>query len=174
MKNIGIIYGSDTGVTQDVTEIMLGMLGDNAEVIEVYDAQTSDFQRFDLVLLGLSTWYDGELQSDWEYYLDTFKTIDFTDQIVALYGLGDQDGYPEYFIDGVGILAEIVLKNGGTIIGIWPTEGYDFQTSKALKSDSVFYGLALDEDNQQKLTEERLQRWIDQLRTEYAELSTES
>ena len=82
---------------------------------------------------------------------------------VAVFGLGDQIGYSEYFVDGIGILAKVVLENGGKIIGHWPTEGYDYDESKGLLNEDYFYGLALDEDNQPELTEERLSIWLSML-----------
>lgn len=66
--------------------------------------------RFGFIIIGHSTWYDGELQSDFEAFFDEFQTIDFTYKIVALYGLGDQYGYDEYFVDGLGVLGEVVLQ----------------------------------------------------------------
>lgn len=166
-KNIGIIYGSDTGMTEDVTEIIVdAWKEDNIEVIEVSNVSKEDFTRFDLLIIGLSTWYDGELQSDWEDYFDEFKTIDFTGQTVAIFGLGDQYGYGEYYVDGIGILAESIIENGGKIIGKWSTKGYDFEASKGAMNDDYFYGLALDEDNQHDLTDERVEKWITQLKSE--------
>ena len=66
-------------------------------------------------------------------------------------------------MDGVGIIAQEILKNNGTIIGNWPTEGYEFQESKGLIDDNMFYGLAIDEDNQYELTDERIKLWCEQL-----------
>jgi len=175
VKTIGIIYGSDTGTTEDVTLVLKDLLRDfyveEIEVIEVCNAEESDFTRFDLLLIGLSTWYDGDLQSDWEDYFETLKTIDFTNQIVAIYGLGDQYAYAEYFIDGVGIIAKEIIKNGGNIIGEWSTEGYDFESSKALKNPKTFYGLAIDDDNEQELTESRIIGWIQKIKFELPEIA---
>ena len=172
---IGIVYGSDTGVTEEVVSVFQETILDPEKelvIIEVCDIEsTEDFLMFDLLILGLPTWYDGDLQSDWEDYFDTFETIDFTGKIVAIFGLGDQIGYEEYFIDGVGILAESVLKNGGTLIGNWPSVGYQHLASKALKDDHTFYGLALDEDNEHILTEERVEKWLKQLYAEHAKIS---
>ncbi len=168
-KNIGIIYGTDTGMTEDVVQYMVDSWKDDTlEVIEVSEAEKDDFLKFDLVILGLSTWYDGELQSDWEDYYDEFKTIDFTGKTVAVFGLGDQYGYGEYYVDGMGIIAKTVLDNGGKLIGNWPTEGYDFDASKGAMNDDLFYGLALDEDNQHDETEGRVDKWIAQLKKELA------
>ena len=130
------------------------------EVINVAEASVEDFRKFDLLILGISTWYDGDLQSDWEDFFPTFEKIDFTNKTVAIFGLGDQYGYDEYFIDGVGILAKEILKNGGEVIGHWSTESYEFVKSKALMNENTFYGLALDEGNQYDLSPERIDKWL--------------
>ena len=111
--------------------------------------------------------YDGELQNDWEDYFDKFKTIDFTGKKVALFGLGDQIGYGEWYCDGIGILAQVVEKNGGNIIGFTEKDdSYEFESSKALFDENTFWGLALDEDNQDDLTEDRLKNWFEKLKIE--------
>ncbi|SEC50830.1 flavodoxin I [Tenacibaculum sp. MAR_2009_124] len=167
-KTIGLIYGSDTGMTEEITHNIVDEWNtSDIKVIEVSNATLSDFEKFDFLILGLSTWYDGDLQSDWESYFEEFKTIDFTGKTIALFGLGDQYGYGEFFIDGVGMLAKVILENGGEIIGNWPVEGYDFSESKAeIQGEDLFYGLAIDEDNQPELTQERVKKWLDQLQTE--------
>ncbi|TCI85852.1 flavodoxin [Tenacibaculum sp. M341] len=164
MKKVGLIYGSDTGMTEEVTHTIVDLIDVDIEVIEASVVSINDFSRFDQLILGLSTWYDGDLQSDWENFYDDFKTIDFTNKTVALFGLGDQYGYGEYFIDGVGMLAEVIIKNGGKIIGKWSTDTYDFTESKAkIENEDLFYGLAIDEDNQPELTQERLEKWIGEI-----------
>jgi flavodoxin I len=85
---------------------------------------------------------------------------------LLFFGLGDQYGYPDNFVDGIGILGEVVLNNGGEIFGYWPNEGYEFNESLGLASNGKFYGLAIDEDNQQEYTEERLDKWVKQIKKE--------
>ncbi|WP_459212342.1 flavodoxin [Aquimarina rhabdastrellae] len=168
---IGIFYGSDTGCTEEVThELVEYWESGEVKVIECNQLTKADFKEFDFLILGLSTWYDGDLQSDWEDFFDDFKTIDFTGKTVAIYGLGDQIGYGEYFVDGIGILAEEILNNGGHIIGEWSTKGYDFSESKALKNKDFFYGLALDEDNESDLTANRLETWVTAIKKEIEEI----
>ena len=164
---IKLIYGSDTGNTELVTEDLVKLLGD-VEVTTVADLTSEDWDH-DKFILGIPTWYDGELQSDWEDYFNEFKTIDFTDKTVAIFGLGDQLGYDEWFCDGIGILAEVILKNGGRVIGYTDKdESYDFDTTpKSIIKDDVFYGLCIDEDNQGELTQERLSKWVEQIKLEY-------
>ena len=91
----------------------------------------------------------------------------FTGKKVAVFGLGDQVGYAEWFCDGVGILAEIIEKNGGKVIGKVQM-GYEFEASKTdANTNNTFFGLCLDEDNQPELTEKRLAKWVEKLKQEY-------
>tara|TARA_B100000780_G_scaffold243840_1_gene187216 strand:- start:1 stop:549 length:549 start_codon:yes stop_codon:yes gene_type:complete len=162
--NIGIIWGSDSGDTEDVMEYIVKKLSKyNVETIHVESASVHDFTKFDLLLLGISTWYDGDLQSDWERFFPTFQEINFSDKSIAIFGLGDQYSYEDYFVDGIGILAKEVIRNEGKIIGNWPTEGYEFVESKALLNKDLFYGLALDEGNQYELTKDRVDKWLSML-----------
>ena len=163
-----LIYGSDTGNTELVAEDIIKLL-DDVEVTTVDEVTEDDWTNYDKFILGIPTWYDGELQSDWEDYFEEFKTINFTGKTVAIFGLGDQLGYDEWFCDGIGILAEVILKNGGRVIGYTDKdESYDFDTTpKSIIKDDVFYGLCIDEDNQGELTQERLSKWVEQIKLEY-------
>lgn len=174
MDTIALIFGTDTGMTGDVTDIIADRwTASELEVIEVCNVTKDDFERFDKLILGLSTWYDGDLQSDWEtFYEEGFQEIDFTGKTVAIFGLGDQANYGEFFIDGVGILAKVILKNGGRIIGKWSTEDYEFELSQAqVENEDAFYGLALDELNEPNKSDERIDDWLMQIAEEFAQES---
>ncbi|NQE37327.1 Flavodoxin [Microcoleus sp. IPMA8] len=82
-------------------------------------------------------------------------------------GTGDQEGYPDNFMDAMGILAEKISEQGGETVGYWPVEGYDFNESKAVVNGK-FLGLAIDEDNQSDLTESRIKSWVSQLKKEFS------
>lgn len=172
MKNItkiALIYGSDTGTTEGLAPEFNKLLSLNFDVesLDMYDVKPKDFDRFNYFVLGLSTWYDGDLQSDWEAFFDQFCEINFTDKVLAIFGLGDQYGYGQYFVDGIGIIASQIEKSGGKIIGNWSSDGYDFEESKALKEGGLFYGLPIDEDNQPELTTERIEAWVLQITEEF-------
>ena len=157
---IGLIYGSDTGATEDISiKIEEKFNNYNIERHNIANVNEEIILSFDFLIFGLSTWYDGDLQSDWEIYFDDFKKIDFNNKLVAIYGLGDQYGYDEYFVDGIGIIAKEIIKNNGKLIGEWPTKDYEFTKSKALKDKNTFFGLALDEDNQYEETDSRIKIW---------------
>jgi flavodoxin I len=164
-----IIYGSDTGNTEVIAEDLVKLLGEH-EVLTVDELEESDWGGNELYILGIPTWYDGELQSDWDDYIEDFKKLDFNGKTFAIFGLGDQIGYSEYFVDGIGILAEVILANGGKVIGHWPTEGYTFSESKAIVDKDHFYGLAIDEDNEDEMTFDRVRIWVEQLSNEAKEI----
>lgn len=167
-KKIGLFFGTDTGTTEIITEKIIQLIGTEwVDKHDVYDAATSDFDRYEYLLLGLSTWYDGELQSDWEVFYDEFKTIDFTGKKVAIFGVGDQYSYAENFVDGVGIIGKVVLENGGALFGSWSTEGYHHDHSVAELEEGIFCGLAIDEDNQPDLTDDRIEEWVKQVLKEF-------
>ena len=160
---IGLFFGSDTGNTEDVAEQIAKKIGeDNIEVMSIGDASPGDFEDFDKLILGLSTWYDGELQSEWEDFFEELDNIDFTGKTVAIFGLGDQLTYGEYFVDAIGLLYDKVIERGATVVGEWPTDGYDYDESVA-ERDGKFVGLPLDEDNESDLTEERIDKWLNQI-----------
>ena len=63
----------------------------------------------------------------------------------------------------MGILYEIVIQKGATVIGEVSPEGYDFEYSRAFK-DGKFVGLPLDDDYEPDLTEGRIINWIEKLK----------
>lgn len=168
MSKIGLFYGTDTGNTERVADMIKDKIG--ADLVDVYDvasATASDFAKYDKLILGQPTWYYGERQSSWDDFWDEFKTIDFTGKQVAFFGLGDQADYAEYFIDAVGMMHDVALENGAEPVGYWSTEGYEFDESKAVTEDrEFFFGLAIDEDQQPELTAERIDEWVDQIKAE--------
>ena len=81
-----------------------------------------------------------------------------------MFGMGDQVGYADNFLDALGIIADDLIKDGAKIEGEWPIEGYDFDKSLGLTPDGKhFYGLGLDEENQPDLHDDRLDKWFEML-----------
>jgi flavodoxin I len=58
------------------------------------------------------------------------------------------------------------MDNGGKLIGRWSREGYDFDESVALEGDE-FLGLALDYDNQDSQSEERIKKWTEMIQSQF-------
>lgn len=176
---IGLFYGSTTCYTEIVAEKIQVLLsadpslpdGSSVTLHNIKDQPLALMTDYDLLILGISTWDFGELQEDWEAHWDDIKDVDLSGKIVAIYGMGDQLGYAEWFQDAVGMLHQAIAPQDCVRIGFWPTEGYDFIASKAATEDGEwFYGLALDEENQYDLTDQRLNLWLTQLMNELVAL----
>jgi flavodoxin I len=167
MAKVGLFYGTQTGSTQTESEAIQKEFGGDSvvELIDVSKAIASDFTRFEYIIIGCPTWNIGQLESDWEAFYDELDNIDFTGKKVAYFGPGDQVGYPDSFEDAIGILEEKISGQGGTTVGYWPAEGYEFTESKGIRNGK-FVGLALDEDNQSELTDGRIKAWVAQLKQE--------
>ena len=167
MARVGIFFGSDTGNTEAVAQMIQKELG--KQLIDVFDIAKSskeDIASFDLIMIGIPTWYYGEAQCDWDDFFPELEQIDFTNKLVALFGCGDQEDYSEYFLDAMGTVRDIIEPRGAIIVGHWPTAGYHFDASRALIYADHFVGLGIDEDRQPELTKQRVQQWCAQIREE--------
>ncbi|SEK66569.1 flavodoxin II [Colwellia chukchiensis] len=170
--NIALFYGSTTCYTEIAAEKIQAQLGEHkVELFNIKDTPLATMANHDILILGISTWDYGEIQEDWESHWPEIANIDLEGKIIALYGMGDQIGYTDWFQDALGMLHEQVLAQGGYVIGYWPNQGYEFAASKALTTDQQhFVGLALDEDNQYQLSDERIETWCQQISQEIAEI----
>lgn len=162
---IGLFYGSTTCYTEMAAEKIQAALGE--ELIELHnikDDSLSETKHYDILIFGISTWDYGELQEDWESQWQDVSELDLSGKIVALYGMGDQVGYGDWFQDALGMLHEQLQPTGCQFIGYWPNQGYEFNVSKALiNNDKDFVGLALDDETQYELSEQRIEQWTTQL-----------
>jgi len=166
MAKIGIFYGSTEGNTEEVAEKIQEALGsDVADLYNVDSASAEDIEKYDIVIFGASTWEIGELQEDWETFIDVLDDIDFSGKKVGFFGLGDADGYPDTFVDAPGIIYERIADKGVELFGLWPTEDYTFDESKAIL-DGKFLGLMCDNDNEPDKTDERVEAWVNQIKGE--------
>ncbi|EMA2413371.1 flavodoxin FldB [Vibrio vulnificus] len=166
---IGLFYGSTTCYTEMAAEKMRVILGD--DLVEIHNVKECDLAQmadYDLLLLGISTWDFGEIQEDWAAIWHDLAFSPVQGKTIALFGLGDQEGYGEWYLDAMGLLHDELKAVGAEFIGYWPNQGYQFEASKALTEDgSHFVGLALDEDSQYDLSDERIATWIEQVLTEF-------
>lgn len=169
---IGLFYGSTTCYTEMAAEKIRGIIGEDlVDIHNVKESPLSLMTDYDLLLLGISTWDFGEIQEDWNELWDDIATTPVKGKVVALFGLGDQEGYGEWFLDAMGLLHDELKTAGAEFVGFWPNDdSYEFEASKALTEDqSQFVGLALDEDSQYELSDERIATWVEQVLVEYSE-----
>ncbi len=167
--DIGLFYGTATCYTEIAAEKIRATIGPaRVDLFNIAHQPIALAAQYQQLILGIPTWDYGELQEDWENVWAELGDIDWHGKTVALYGLGDQLGYPDWFQDAMGYLWTHVTGLGAHSIGQWPTAGYNFRESQALTADGRhFVGLALDEDNEFELNDDRIKRWCSQILIEF-------
>ena len=175
MDKIGIFFGTDTGRTRLIAKQIAKKLGDTAAApVNIGSTTLADFLAYDHLIVGSPTLGDGMLpgescglsQPSWEEFVPQLAAADLTGKTIAIFGLGDQKKYAHEFVDAIGILHDAFVARGARVVGRWPTAGYDFAASQAVDGDE-FLGLALDQHHQPVLTEERIDAWLAQIKTEF-------
>ena len=162
MKKIALIYAANSDKTALVAKKIQKELGYAVEVVSVENAWQNDFEAYDYLIVGASTWFDGELPTYWDELLPELRTLQLKGKKVAIFGLGDQAKYPDNFVDGMGILADVFEEDGATLVGFTSTEGYKFNKSRALRGNQ-WCGLVIDLDNQAELTDKRVREWCKEI-----------
>ncbi|HAX97045.1 MAG TPA: flavodoxin [Prolixibacteraceae bacterium] len=167
MEKIGIFYSFNSQKTKLIGEKIIEMFKEGE--IEAINAETvteEEFLKYDRMILGVPTWFDGELPNYWDEFVPAIEDLDMSGKKIAIYGLADQKSYPENFGDAVGLMANLLKQRGAEIVGETSTEGYTFESSRAIKNDK-FVGLILDQENQARLTQARLDMWIKQVKENF-------
>lgn len=164
MGKIAIVYGTSTGVTEDIAK-RIQKLFDHADVYDAAKVKTEQLEPYDYYIFGASTTGFGELQDDWANLLPQVAKMDLSKKTVALFGLGDSASYSTSFVGGLSQIYD-ELKDKTKIVGAVSTDGYDFEESDAVV-DGKFVGLPLDEDNEADKTEDRLSAWVSELKKDF-------
>lgn len=160
MSKIAIIYGSTTGVTEEVASRVAAALGVTAaDIHNISEIDATTTESAELLVLGTSTWGSGELQDDWLDGIEKLKGYNLSGKKVAIFGCGDSECYPDTFCDAMGIIYKELIDSGCTFVGSVSTDGYSFDSSAAVQ-DGRFVGLPLDEVNQSDKTDGRIAAWI--------------
>lgn len=163
MKKAAIFYGSSTGNTESVAKQMAKLL--NADVFDVADNPVEELKNYDNLIFGTSTWGIGDLQDDWDSFLPELANTDLNGKVCAIFGLGDGASYADSFVDGIYTIYQVIENKGCKIVGFVDTAGYDYEASTA-DINGKFVGLPLDEDNESNMTDERIDKWVEQLKSE--------
>ncbi|MFT7267498.1 MAG: flavodoxin II [Porticoccus sp.] len=171
---IGLFYGTSTCYTEMVAEKIAANLNrsdNNKATVGLYnitEESLSSMELYDHLIIGTPTWDYGELQEDWEKVWNEIDTLNISDKTVALFGLGDQIGHPEWFLDAMGYLWAKIYAQGGITVGYWPVSEFKFNQSKAMNANQQYFvGLAIDDKNQFELTDKSISSWCAQVYKEF-------
>lgn len=156
---IAIFYGSTTGVTEDIANRIASKI--NAEVFSANEI--GKIRDYDFSILATSTWGMGDIQDDWMNPLEELKTYNLSGKKIALIGVGDQEGFSSTFVNGLRELYNAIKDSGADIVGQTSTDGYNFDDTTAIENGK-FLGLVIDENNQSNLTDERIDKWLSEIK----------
>tara|TARA_B100002052_G_scaffold291481_1_gene311545 strand:+ start:982 stop:1599 length:618 start_codon:yes stop_codon:yes gene_type:complete len=164
-----IFFATSTGKTEDVADRLKELIP-GAAAKDVDNLSSADeLAQAEALICCVPTWNTGadEARSGtaWDDHVQEIPNLDFAGKPVAIVGLGDSSGYSDYFCDAMEELYTAFLQAGAKLIGKVPTDSYTFDESKSV-IDGKFCGLAIDEDNESELTDERLSSWVQQINAE--------
>jgi len=160
MAKIGLFYATESGTTKKVAKLIAKEFGEGEVTLhDVAKASADDLGKYEAIILGMPTMGMGELPEVLDTFLPNLDEVDWGSKRVALFGLGNQEDYPDEFVDAIGIMYKKFKKKGVIPVGTWPTDGYTFTKSKAV-INGAFAGLVIDHDNQEDLTPQRVKDWV--------------
>ncbi|MDA3891896.1 MAG: flavodoxin [Salinivirgaceae bacterium] len=166
MSKTAILYSFNTQKTSRAAKMIIENYGKDLEEVNVEEITADKFLSFDNYIMGVPTWWDGELPNYWDEFIPDLEELKLKGKTFALYGAGDQKGYPENFVDAIGILGSVLENGGGKLVGFTKNEGYEFESSKALRGDD-FCGLPLDFENQARAVKGKIKSWVEQVKKEF-------
>ena len=169
MNKTGIVYSFNSTKTAKAAEKIIDAFGPDFNIVQVNAEELTEelFLSFTNLILGVPTWFDGELPNYWDEFVPALEDINLKGKTIAIYGLGNQVEYPENFGDAVGIMAELVRERGAKLIGFTSAEGYKYEFSRALIEDK-FMGLILDQETQPRQSKERIEKWVTDLKSQFS------
>ena len=156
----GIFFSSTMGTTEAVAADIAKQLGvADADVHNVADTPAGEVQKYDLLVLGSSTWGAGELQDDWYDFLDALKRKALSGKRVALFGCGDAGIYSDTFCDAMAEIRDGLASTGCTFVGGFDAEEYPGCGSR-LCQDGEAIGWAVDDSASDAENQMRMELWI--------------
>lgn len=169
MSKTGIFYSFNSTKTAKAAEKIKEAFGPDFNIVPVNAEELTEelFLSFTNLILGVPTWFDGELPNYWDEFVPALEDLNLKGQTIAIFGLGNQVEYPENFGDAVGIMGELVQERGAKLIGFTSAEGYKFESSRALVGNQ-FIGLILDQENQSRQSKERIANWVNDLKNNFS------
>ncbi len=172
---IGIYFATTTGKTEDIAERLHGLLSGANPPKDLSDLEDlTEFSSLDGIICGIPTWNTGadseRSGTVWDSMLEDIGALNLNGKKVAIFGLGDSSTYTENFCDAMEELHSYFKKAGATMVGYVDKSSYTFDESKSVVGEK-FCGLAIDEDSESDMTDDRLSKWCNQLKDEIPGLS---
>lgn len=121
-QSVVVAYGSTFGTTEKIARQIADALavrtGRRPTLADVAWTGMPEIVQHDVLILGSSTWGEGELQPAWDVALDALSASDLRGRRVAVFGCGDRAGYPDTF-DATKV------RDGDDLVGLIVDDGED-------------------------------------------------
>ena len=173
MNKTALLYSPEGGNVNRVTIKLGEVIGnDKVDIVPVREVVKGDLNKYNQIIfvgstVGADHWSNETLVDEWQEFFTKMDEISFKDKKVAIVGLGNSVLYPEHFADGMAHLHKTITENKAKILGFVDAKDYTFTDSEAVNDDGFFCGLPIDEDNEEELTTERLEKWISILKLDF-------
>lgn len=121
MSKVLVVYGSTTGNTESVSEVIAKALTNGGHAVDVQSAGDVSAENlaegYDAVFFGCSTWGDDEieLQDDFIPLYDDLDKAGLSGKKVAVFGCGDTSY--EHFCGAVDVIEEKSESLGAILLG---------------------------------------------------------
>ena len=112
MAQIGIFFGTSTGSTEDVADLIAAEFGSDVaegpiEIDSIQGSIAAEFAKHDALIVGTPTWNTGadteRSGTGWdEVYYGEMQNLNIAGKQVAVFGLGDSVSYAENYADASG------------------------------------------------------------------------
>ncbi len=168
MSITGIVYSFNSKKTAKAAEKIIEEFGTDFKIVPVNAEELTEelFLSFTNLILGVPTWFDGELPNYWDEFVPALEDMNLSEKTIVIFGLGNQVEYPENFGDAVGIMAQLVQERGAKLVGFTSINGYNYESSRA-EVDGRFLGLILDQETQPRLSKERIANWVKDIKNQF-------
>ena len=134
------------------------------EKVDAGAITAEDLTKWDFVICGIPTWDVGQLEYCWQDIYEQLDDVDCSGLKVAMFGLGDQYSYQDTYQDAMGLLYKSFSNGKRKAVSVsCRLKGTPTHLRARVGDD--FCGLAIDEENQDELTDGRISAWVAKLKT---------
>ena len=117
MHSAIIVYASKRGTTAAMADAVADEMkknGINPLVKNVFEVKPSDLTQYKFILLGCSTWSDGDLAEDFIEFEREMDSLDLAGHFCAVFGPGSSRF--RFFCEAVNILEAKLRSLGGRML----------------------------------------------------------
>lgn len=120
-EKVTIIYGSESGNTERVAEILAATLQkhDVKTIVKsvLDDGIVEAIKETKALLLGSSTWDHGKPQEDFKAWMNQLDGTVLKGKEVGVFATGDREGWPEAFCGAADVIKKYASKAGAILVG---------------------------------------------------------